>query len=294
MKYDIALVVGRFQPFHLSHEALVEHALSLADKVLILLGSAKSSPDIKNPFTPIMRERMIRSCFSSEDNERIKCIPLRDYPYNENIWISEVQNAVRNEQEDNLYLPEEEDALHNIKLGEQKVCLVGHLKDESSYYLKSFPQWTFEEFNGLSKTSKKINATDIRASYLEMDSQWEDCVTDTVRSILKDFIRTDTYKNLVKEYAYTKKYKQDSRFIGLPFEPTFVTTDAGVVSKGHILVVRRGTNPGKRKLALPGGFLATDHTLIKNCIKELKEETRIHVPSAVLKRSIKDSGVFDF
>jgi len=66
------------------------------------------------------------------------------------------------------------------------------------------------------------------------------------------------------------------------------------VQSGHVLVIRRGFQPGKGLLALPGGFLAENLTLEESAIKELKEETSIKVPVQVLRGSIKASHVFDF
>ena len=64
-KYQYAIVIGRFQPFHLAHQDLIKHSLSLAEKVIIILGSARSAPDVKNPLTPAMREE-ISPCLFSE------------------------------------------------------------------------------------------------------------------------------------------------------------------------------------------------------------------------------------
>jgi bifunctional NMN adenylyltransferase/nudix hydrolase len=304
MKYDIALVVGRFQPYHNLHHKLINHALGLGDRVVIALGSAKTAPDVRNPFTPEMREKMMRACFDEGTNKRLKFVGLRDYPYNENTWISEVQNIVRNEQEENVILPEGDEARHNIELGKTKVCLVGHLKDESSYYLKVFPQWTFESFYENTAESKTINATDIRTMYLEMaeatsipkQNRWDEIgklVPAPVFNALYNFYGTEKYTTLVREHAYIEQYKKDSQ-PKLPFPPVFVTTDAVVTCKGHILVVRRGANPGKGLLALPGGFLDRGLTLKDNAVKELKEETRINLPASLLKGLIKDSEVFDY
>jgi bifunctional NMN adenylyltransferase/nudix hydrolase len=304
MKYNYALVVGRFQPYHNSHHELVKYALSLGETVLIVLGSAKSAPDIKNPFTPEQREKMIRACFPEDTQSRLKFFGVRDYPYHENVWISEIQNIVRNEIEEQIDLPIESDAMHNIELSKFKTCLVGHFKDETSYYLKLFPQWTFESFYHSTNEAKVIHATDIRALYLNYGNKpnsskaiWDKItkyVPKGVIDFLTDFFGTEDYENLVKSYNYIEEYKKNSKFVGMPFNPTFVTTDAVVTCKGHILVVRRGANPGKGLLALPGGFLADGLTLKQNVIKELKEETRIHIPSPILESSITNQEVFDY
>ena len=65
------------------------------------------------------------------------------------------------------------------------------------------------------------------------------------------------------------------------------------MQSGHVLVIRRGFQPGKGLLALPGGFLQPDLTLEENAVRELKEETQIKVPVPVLKGSIKAKKEFD-
>lgn len=303
MKYEIAIVVGRFQPYHNTHHKLVQHALTLGKKVLILLGSASKSADIKNPFTAREREAMIRGCFGEETQSRLVFKGIRDYPYKENVWITQIQNIVKNEQEKMITLPEGRSAEHNILLGKITTCLVGFFKDESSYYLKSFPQWKFEEFNGNTREGKMINATDIRALYLEFSNRtdkkvkrWieiEELVPLEVSKFLSDFYDTAKYRDLVKEYNYTQKYKEDTQYKKAAFKPIFVTTDTLVTARGHVLLVKRGHNPGIGKLALPGGFLEQDLTVKANAIKELGEETNIRVPNIILESSIKNQYVFD-
>lgn len=279
-KYDYGIVIGRFQPFHSAHQDLIKHALSLAEKVVIILGSARSAPDIKNPFTPAMREEIVRACFP-KDKERLIFRAVRDYPYNDHVWTAEVQNIVGEIAED--------DEKEN-----ERIAVVGFFKDKSSYYLNLFPQWNFEEFYQANKENLKINSTEIREKYFAGDEAWKNLVPETVANYLNAFQATDFYPNLKSEFEYLAKYKEDTRFIGVPYKPVFITTDAVVVQSGHVLVIRRGFQPGKGLLALPGGFLAPDSTLEDSAIRELKEETQIKVPSAVLRGSIKDQKAFDY
>ena len=44
---------------------------------------------------------------------------------------------------------------------------------------------------------------------------------------------------------------------------------------------------------MPGGFVHQDESLLKACLRELREETKLKVPEAVLKGSIRDQKVFD-
>ncbi len=277
-KYDFGIVIGRFQPFHLAHQNLIKYSLSLAEKVIIILGSARSASDVKNPFTPAQREEIIRTCFP-DDAKRLIFRSVRDYPYNDHVWTAEVQNIVGETTEEN---------------DSAKIAVFGFFKDKSSYYLNLFPQWNFEEFYVSDKKLLSINATTVREKFFSESEDWKEFLPPQVATALEIFKQTEIFPNLQKEFAYLKKYKADTRFVGVPFEPVFLTTDAVVVQSGHILVIRRGHQPGKGLLALPGGFLASGLTLEDNAIKELKEETQIKVPAQVLRGSIKTSHVFDY
>ncbi len=277
-KYDYGIVIGRFQPFHLAHQDLIQHAINVSEKVIVILGSARSASDVKNPFTPAMREEIIRACFPAEN---LEFRAVRDYPYNDHVWTTEIQN--------NLNEVIEDDGDEN-----PKVAIVGFFKDKSSYYLNMFPQWGFEEFYPHERSFLKINATGIREKYFVENDSWKKQVPEKVANYLNAFTATETFPYLQKEFEYLQKYREDTKFVGVPFKPVFVTTDAVVVQSGHILVIRRGFQPGKGLLALPGGFLQQDLTLEQNAIKELKEETQIKVPVPVLKGSIKASKEFDY
>ena len=279
-KYDYAIVIGRFQPLHLAHQDLIQYSLTLAEKVIIILGSARAAPDVKNPFTPAMREEVIRACFPKDENNLI-FRAVRDYPYNDHVWTAEVQNVVGEITEDDG----KDDA---------SVAIVGFFKDKSSYYLNLFPQWNFEEFYCADRERLSLNASEIREKYFSENADWQSLVPPKVAGYLNAFRATDFYPRLKSEFEYVKKYREDTQFKGVPYKPVFLTTDAVVVQSGHVLVIRRGFQPGKGLLALPGGFLAENMTLEDSALKELKEETNIKVPQQVLRGSIKASHVFDY
>ncbi len=58
-KYNVAVVIGRFQPVHNAHLNLIRKGLEAADYLIIVLGSANSPRDIKNPWTVKERQAMI-------------------------------------------------------------------------------------------------------------------------------------------------------------------------------------------------------------------------------------------
>ena len=61
MKYDISFFIGRFQPIHKGHLALIKKGLDASRKVIIFCGSTNTSNNIKNPFSFVERKQMIKN-----------------------------------------------------------------------------------------------------------------------------------------------------------------------------------------------------------------------------------------
>ena len=78
-KYNVSLVVGRFQPIHIGHEAIINKALELSNEVIIFIGSADKEHEINNPFTYEFRKSMIELIYQEEiEKGLIKIYPLND------------------------------------------------------------------------------------------------------------------------------------------------------------------------------------------------------------------------
>lgn len=304
MEYKYAVLIGRFQPIHNGHVDLIKHGLSIAENVIVILGSINSARTIKNPFTFEERKRLLLDSVAPNNElsiegeaipsfkynslrDRISICGVRDFHYNENSWIADIQA-----QTDQFI--QEGDA----------VAILGEYKDSSSYYLKYFPQWDFIPV----KNPQKLDATEVR-QYLfgSVDStvDWEgkisnppnleplkEKVSSEVLYFLNKFIKTEDYASLVAEYNYIAEYKK--KWSGAPFPPTFTTADCVVVCSGHVLVVKRKFNPGKGLYALPGGFIKQDERIRNAALRELKEETGIRVDKVILDSSIVDEKVFDY
>ena len=58
--HDTALLIGRFEPVHSGHLALLQEALRQAPQVIVVVGSAWQPRSPKNPFTWQEREAMLR------------------------------------------------------------------------------------------------------------------------------------------------------------------------------------------------------------------------------------------
>ena len=262
-KYDLAVYIGRFQPIHNGHTYVIQEARKLAEKTLVLVGSANASISPKNPFTYAERAHMIEMV-----NRDVVIEPLNDYTYELNQWLTDVQDIV------NLY-------------SNKKICIIGHAKDATSYYLKFFPQWDFIDVDH----HEVIDATHIRdLMYSKKTTFIKGAVDPVVFREINLFVTTKIYEHLVEEYDEAKAYIKS--WAGSPFPPTFNTVDAVVIQSGHILLVKRKFSPGKGLWALPGGFIDGHESQEDAVIRELREETRIKVPEPVLRGSIKKEKTF--
>ena len=61
-----ALVVGRFQPLHNGHKALIRQALERTGHVTVAIGSSTAKPGLRNPFTAAERRKMLEAVFAAE------------------------------------------------------------------------------------------------------------------------------------------------------------------------------------------------------------------------------------
>ncbi len=74
--YDVGLVCGRFQTYHIGHESLINIATQLCDRVLILIGSAQECGTERNPLNINTRTKMLREIYGHDD--RIMIYGLAD------------------------------------------------------------------------------------------------------------------------------------------------------------------------------------------------------------------------
>lgn len=72
--YDVGAICGRFQTFHIGHESLVDTALKLCDRVLILVGSSQECGTERNPLNIDTRIRMLRAIYGDDGSIIIKGI----------------------------------------------------------------------------------------------------------------------------------------------------------------------------------------------------------------------------
>lgn len=263
---DLAVVIGRFQPFHLGHLALLSHALAVAPRALLVVGSAGGPRQAKNPFSAEERVQSIRDSLAPEQLARVSFATVRDY-YDEPRWAGAVKAAV-------------------ARLSQGRVALVGFHKDESSSYLSIFPEWREHAL----PRQAPIDGTALRRSYFEHEEATPEllaAVPPAIARFLQQFRRGPDFEPLREELAALDETR--SKY-GLG---PFVTLDAVVTYADRILLVERGRAPGKGQWALPGGFLDGSERLLNGALRELREETGVACSDAELRAALRSVAVFD-
>lgn len=142
--YDIAFIIGRFQPWTHAHHKLAEFAASNAKNLGILCGSYS---DIRTKKNPLLFEERKKIIFSNINNIGIpfSIQPVPDCGTDDE-WVKIVRQQM-------------DICCHELYLTNPKIALVGMHKDSSSYYLDLFPDIDLLEFE---RPQEIISATDVR------------------------------------------------------------------------------------------------------------------------------------
>jgi bifunctional NMN adenylyltransferase/nudix hydrolase len=272
--YNSVVLIGRFQPLHNAHLEIIKRCTALTDNLVVIVGSANQPRTYKNPFTFEERRQMIRSATAGL-NMQVHIEANTDTIYNDQAWAVRVQGI--------------QSKYRALGL---KDAIIGYKKDESSFYLDMFPQW--ESINV--EEVEPLSAVDIRDLYFKRDVNFnflKSVVPQSTLDFLTKFRETPEYQQVIREREFIDNYKK--QYASLPYPPIFVTADAVVIQSGHVLMIKRRSEPGKGLWALPGGFVNanTDKSVEAAAIRELREETGIKVPAPVLRGSIVRSRVFD-
>lgn len=178
-QFDDLIYIGRFQPFHLAHLKTIEIALQQSNRLIIALGSAQTERNLKNPFFADERARMILSNFNPSIQARIQFVEIPDLN-NDEKWVKCVKEKVT----------------EKITQSETKIGLIGHFKDDSSYYLNLFSEWELVQLDSLENS---ISATPLREAYYQGKIETQYFPSGTIH-FLNEFQHTDDYQTLKKMF----------------------------------------------------------------------------------------------
>jgi bifunctional NMN adenylyltransferase/nudix hydrolase len=263
--YSLLVFIGRFQPFHEGHAHILKRALELGDKVVIIIGSAAAPRSPRNPFTAEERIEMIQSYCAdhfAQDLHRIVFEGVEDRYYNEARWLSDVKKAVAKHQSPG------------------QTGLIGHAKDRSSYYLTSFPEYTWVSVENY----HNVHATQMRESWYTHQLFQQQALLHflpaSIERWLKAFMQRPEFAYLCDYYAANQAYRKE--WAVAPYPVVLVTVDALVTCCKHVLLIKRGNHPGLGYFAMREGI-----------IRELIEETQIQLPKEVLNAHLESITLFD-
>lgn len=277
LAYDLAVCIGRFQPFHRGHAAVLREALAQARRCLVLLGSACQARTPAQPWTWQERAEMLLQALPEELRERVDLQPLRDH-HAEQRWADSVRARV------DAALP-----------GGGRVLLAGHFKDASSAWVRDFPQyklWAVPGFGAYAASTVRdalLGATpgQAQAALTRMAPQ----LHPNTQEFLRGWLDQGHWPALAAEWQALARGRAE--WAGAPYPPVFVTVDAVIHCQGRVLLIRRGQAPGLGLLAVPGGFLEQRDTVYQSAVRELEEETGLAMLEPALRQCLQAVAVFD-
>lgn len=162
------LYVGRFQPFHNGHMSVINGLARQVDELIIGIGSADSSHDVKHPFTAGERVLMITRALENLEIPYY-VIPLEDVKRNA-LWVAHVKSMVP--PFDTVYTSNP---------------LVIQLFRESGVNVESPPMYLRESHSG----------TEIRRKMIEGES-WEEFVPKKVVAVINEINGVERIRQVAK------------------------------------------------------------------------------------------------
>ena len=210
-RYKFGFLIGRLNHIHLGHEKLINTALEISDRFLVLIGSKQESKTLRNPFSFETRKRLIEKIYENDD--KVVVAGLDD---------------MTNEQDINYdwgrYVLD-----HVYEIGGERPDLMIYGNDESR------KGWFSEEDSKtiyqyvVDRNELKISATELRGYLVVNDkSSWQKYVNPKIKdefdSLRKELLEVPVYKeihdlikhnlvidNFKKIYEVYEKYDKEAK-----------------------------------------------------------------------------------
>ena len=281
MKY---VYIGRFQPFHKGHKAIVDLTVKMmkpGDTFTIIIGSADQQETERNPLSASQRKEML----SIElEGYPVTISTINDSPYNYDLWIECLcakmlgfKSATHDD-----FLEKQEDFIK----GFSNICIVG-MENVEEYMDRIIKYYTYaptEHFNlGINShifseldTQASVHGSSIRTLACSEDrghlENFYSVIKDLVDEKVLAYLKTVNFPLIVYN-AYIKGMDY-AELTGCKYNSCFMTVDNIVFDKflDQVLLIKRKDNG---KLAIPGGFAEPYMNMKDNALRELEEETSI-------------------
>ena len=268
--FDVAVYVGRMQPFLNSHLAGVRRALQLAPACVVVVAGGYQARSPRNPLGRQQRSDMLHAALTAEERARVRVVAVRD-----DCDPARLAGETRRQ-------------IEQVAGRGRRVVVV----NEPGCRLPALPGWPHAEAPvappaDVPLRERLFDAADPRAVLQRHAHE----VAPGTEAFWDGWLASAECRRLADEWRALRGMRAE--WAGAPYPPTFVTVDSVVHCAGHVLVITRGREPGKGLHALPGGFLEPDDTVLDSAVRELAEETGLAVPAAELRERLQQVRVFD-
>lgn len=169
------ILIGRMQPVHNGHMQVIKKILEEVDEIIIGIGSAQLSHELKDPFTAGERIVMVSQALADADVDpsRYYIIPMQDINFNA-LWVSHVK----------MITPP-------FSIVYSGNSLVKQLFSEEGFEVRQPPLYDRLHLSG----------TEVRKRILN-DSNWEELVPEATVKLIQEIDGIERLKNLsVKEIS---------------------------------------------------------------------------------------------
>lgn len=298
-KYDVIVYRGRFQGFHNAHLNTILMALEMAEKVIVVIGSANEARTYyRNPFFENERQEMIQGALEDHfRHEDVSFVTVEDNPSDQR-WANNVITLV-NREVGRLF----EDTSKDTHVVSYKIGQIGFKKDENCVRdVGLFPDWEYVE----TPQFEPLDATQVRDIFFSKRPLGflRGVCPESVIQYMKGFRYTEDFKNMMDEKQFVADYRK--KYDSLEYAPTFVTGDNVAFQDNTVLLVKRKDHPGKGLWALPAGYfnaadrvtskgevVKADKTIFACAARELFEETKAGITIGDLEYALFAVKVFD-
>ena len=166
--YRLGMFIGRFQPFHRGHKAIIDCMLAQCEQVLIVVGSSQEKGTAKNPFPAWERMDMIYETYRRRGiHINVLAMPDRLTVGNDSGWGDYVMEYVKN-------------------YGYEPDAIFQGTEVERDTW---FTNWEVDIIN-ISRLSLPISATLIRSAIIEKN---EDFVRQWCPPVVAEYIIRSIY-----------------------------------------------------------------------------------------------------